>query len=90
MLMIRTVIIEFLIVEMINIVMKVITTTDNKPLTDINNKTEDTIESLIIEIQDKGKVDLEIPATIIEGNTINATSRASIRKTASEKSPLNT
>jgi hypothetical protein len=75
---------------MINIVMKVITTTDNKPLTDINNKTEDTIESLIIEIQDKGKVDLEIPATIIEGNTINATNRASIRKTASEKSPLNT
>jgi hypothetical protein len=65
---------------MINIVIKVITTTDNKPLTDINNKTEDIKESHIIEIQDKGKVDLDIPVTIIIGSAQDATSRAPIRK----------
>lgn len=80
MLMRQRVITEFLIVEMINIVIKVITTTDNKPLTDINNKTEDIKESHIIEIQDKGKVDLDIPVTIIIGSTQDATSRALIRK----------
>jgi hypothetical protein len=56
--------IESHIEEMINIVTKVITTTDNKSLIDIK-KIGDITESHIIGILDKGKVVLEFQVTII-------------------------
>lgn len=56
--------IETHIEEMINIVTKVITTTDNKTLIDIK-KIENITESHIIGILDKGKVLQVVQVTII-------------------------
>lgn len=56
--------IETHIEEMINIVTKVITTTDNKTLIDIK-KIENITESHIIGILDKGKVLQMVQVTII-------------------------
>ena len=61
--------IESRIEEMINIVTKVITTTDNKSLTDIKKIIGDITKNHIIGIRDKGKVHLEFPVTIILNST---------------------